>query len=864
MSPRAALLTLALFALPAAAQSPSPTPPEPLRSAGDRPIDIAHIRLDLKVDLPKKTVDAVATLDITALRPLTSFALDAVGFEVSAVTLRAKDNGNGGDGKVGFRHDGQKLAIDLPAEWNAGKAGTLAVTYRVREPKDGLFFFGPTPAEPDVPFTVWSQGEAITNRHWIPCLDHPAQRQTTELVVTVAGGYEVLSNGRRLAKKPNGDGTTTFHWKQDQPHVSYLVTLVVGKFDVVEEKWGELPVSYWVPPGRRDDAARTFGRTREMLDLFTRKFGVAYPWEKYAQVTVEQFTGGGMENTSATTLTEKALHDQRAFLDSNADRLIAHELAHQWWGDLVTCRDWAHLWLNEGFASFCEVVWLEHTQGGADESAYELFQKAKAAIKGGKDRPVVDRRYPHPRLMFDARAYPKGAWVLHMLRRHLGEDGFWKGVREYGTEHRLKSVETSDFRRTLERVTGRPLERFFYDWTERPGHPVLEVVSDYVSDSKQVRVRVKQTQPGEAFHFPLKVRLATGPTDPAAGSAANVARTEVILVTEKEQTAYLPAAAGPTELVIDPDLELLAEITEQKGRDLWAAQLTSQSVAAAARAAAHLGKSKMPADRELLAKALTGKRFWGVKSEIAAALAASGGDACRDALIAGLSDAHPKVRRACAEHLGAFRNDEKAAAALKALLARGDASYFVEATAVASYGKLARPDTVGVVLPWLAKPSHNDVIRSASLVALGESGDLAALDTLLAWSGRGKPRGGRASALEGLAKLAKKANPGEEQRKAIVTAVAACLEGEHPLTRRAAIEALRELGRGAEPKLDVLEHVSRHDPDPRIAELARKAVESVRSSGPPPVELSRLREELERLRQANETLRDRLDRVERK
>ena len=821
----------------------------PLRTAGDRPIDIKHIRLDLKVDLPKKTVDGVATLEFRTMRKLKSFALDAVDFEVKSVAVSGKD--------IRFRHDGKKLHVDLPEEWPADKDGTLAVTYRVREPKDGLFFFGPTAAEPETPLTVWSQGEAVTNRYWFPCLDHPNQRQTTELVVTVADGYEVLSNGKLLEKRANPDGTATFHWRQEKPHVSYLVTLVVGKFAVVREEWNGLPVLYYVPPKRRDEAARTFGRTREMLDVFSKRFGIAYPWEKYAQVVAEQFTAGGMENTSATTLNDRALHDERAFLDSNADALIAHELAHQWWGDLVTCRDWAHIWLNEGFASFCEVVWAEHKLG-PDEGAYNLLHKARAAIAGGKERPIVDRRYTSPRMMFDARAYPKGAWVLHMLRSRLGEDAFWSAVRAYGTENKFKSVETADFRRVLERETGRSLERFFYDWTERPGHPVLDVAIEYLPESKQLRIAVKQTQAGEAFAFPLPVRYTL------SGSGE---RRETFEVNAKEQTFFLPADSAPTRVEIDPAQTVLAEIKETQGRDLWANQLlNAKSLTARIRAADHFGQSKTPADRELLARALKEEKFWGAKAEIAAALARSGGDTCRDALVAGLSDSNPKVRRACADQLGKLRNDPKAASALKALLQKGDASYFVEAAALRSYGELGQPDTVAVLMPWLAKESYTDVLRVAALNGLGASRDLGALDTLAAWTKRGKSRSARVAALQALVKLGQTASPNDAQRQAILNAVAACITGpgEMPYVRRIAVTALRDLGQMATPKIDVLEALLQNDPDEYVQNLAKRAIEQIRGSGSASGEMSRLRDELEKLKKQNQSMQERLDRMERK
>lgn len=826
---------------------------EALRTAGDRPIDIQHIRLDLNVDLPKRTVMGMATLQVRALRPLGGVALDAVDFEVKEVRVGAA----GKDGTTArFSHDGKRLAIDLPAPWKEGQVETLKIAYRVRDPQAGLHFFGPTPAEPEVPWTVWSQGEPTTNRHWIPCLDQPNQRQSTELVVTVAEGYEALSNGKLAERRDNPDKTATFHWKQEKSHPSYLVTLVVGQFDVIQEDWNRLPVLYYVPKGRKPDVARTFGRTRAMLDFFTKRFGIDYPWEKYAQVVVEQFTSGGMENTSATTLTERTLHDERAFLDSSPDGLIAHELAHQWWGDMLTCRDWAHLWLNEGFATFAEVIWAEHNQG-ADEGAYLNLTKKRLALAGGKERPVVDRRYPSPGSMFDARSYPKGSWVLHMLRKQLGDEAFWKALRRYGVEHRYQTVDTTDFRKTLERETGRDLERFFHDWTERPGHPVLECAVEYLSESKQAKLSVKQTQAGDAFHVPLHVAFHGG------GKTPPVPLDQTL--TEKEATFFVTLPDRPSRIEVDPEQAVLADIKETKSRDLWLAQLRqSASVASRARAAEHFGQSKADVDREALAKALADEKFWGVQVEIAHALGKSGGDASREALVGGLKQTHPKVRRACAEQLGKFRRDAKTAAALKGVLKQGDASYFVEAAAVTAYAKLRQPDTSAVVLPYLAKPSYNEVLRSAVLEGLGHAGDLGAVDTLIAWSKRGKPRGPRVAALHALVRLAQTGNPTDKQRQTIVAAITGCLEGETPPIRRAAVTAIRDLGRLAELSLTTLEAIILHDPDDRVRDMAQKAIVQIRAQAPVPTELTRLREELDQLRKAQEEMRLKQQQIEKR
>jgi aminopeptidase N len=824
----------------------------PLRTAGDRPLDVRHMRLDLRVDLPHQTVDARSTLQVRALRPLASVELDAVEFEVKAVRIVHDRD----EAAARFSHDGKKLVIDFDPAWPAGHEATLQIDYRVREPRDGLHFFAPTSTEPNVPLSVWSQGEAVTNRFWFPCFDHPDVRQTTELVVTVAEGFEVLSNGKLVERRDSpADKTVTFHWLQDKPHPSYLVTLVVGRFEVVRDEWDRLPVLYYVPRDRKDEVPTTFGRTRDMLAYFSKRFG-DYPWDKYAQVVVEQFTAGGMENTSATTMNDFILHDRRSLLDGSADFIVAHELAHQWWGDMVTCRDWAHLWLNEGFASYAEAMWAEHADG-ADEYAYNIYQKARSAISGGKDRPVVDRRYSGPFSMFDARSYPKGAFVLHMLRQRLGDDVFWKCLQRYGREHRLQSVETVDFRRTLEAETGRDLERFFYDWTERPGSPSLEVSTDYLPDARLARLVVKQTQGGEPFHFPLRLVFRC---DTSAGTQ-EVDREQEI--TDKEQTLYVPLPGRPTLVEVDPRQAVLADVRENKGRDLWLAQLReSHSVAARIRAARHFADERGLADRETLARALPAEKFWGVQAEIARALGDAGGDVCRDALLAGLKLPEARVRRACVEQLGKFRHDTAVTAALKGLLRTGDASWGVEAACLEAYARLGESDAVPLLLPWLAKPSHADVLRVAALGGLGEARDLTALDTLLGWTKRGKPRACRVAALNALARLTLTAAPSDEQRQQIVATAAACLEGESRPVRGTAITVLRDLGRSAAPSLAALEALSRHDPEESVRDQARKAVEQVRSNQPVPVEVTRLREELERLRQAQEKLQDRLSKFE--
>lgn len=838
-----------------AAVSPSVTD-EPLRTATDRPIDIRNIRLDLRVDLQKKVVDSKASIQFRSVRPTWSVSLDAVDFAVKQVTLSAGKS----VAPVRYTHDGKKLVVNLGSRWPAGRTGTLEIDYRIQNPREGLHFFAPSKTDPDAPLLVWSNGEPLMNRYWIPCIDEPDQRQTTEVVATVPAGFEVVSNGQLIEQKENtSDKTMTFDWRQDIPHPSYLMTLVVGQFDVAREEWDGIPVLFYLPKGHQAEALPTYGRTREMLTFFSQRFGIHYPWSKYAQVTAYQF-GGGMEHTSATTMGDRILVDQRGLLDRTAESIVSHELAHQWWGDMITCRDWSHLWLNEGFASYAEALWDEHSRG-ADEYALNMYRKSTQAIRGGKSRPIMDRRYTSPDAMFDARSYPKGAWVLHMLRNRLGDEAFWKGLQQYGTEHKFQSAETGDFRRSLEHATGRNLERFFYDWLERAGNPDVEVTTEYVPDARQARLAIKQTQAGEPFHFPLRIVLhCSGAKDPTVVDEE---------MTGKELILRIPLAGTLERVDVDPEQAVLTDLKETKTRDLWRAQLfDGPTVPARLRATQHFAQSKFDEDRELLAGAFAREKFWAIKVELATAMGTAGGTVCRDGLLQGLSQVDARVRRACLESLGKFTDDAKVVSALKEIIHKGDPSYAVEGTALGSYAKMGQKDAVGLITPWLSKPSHQDNLADAALVALGATQDPVILDTLVSWTGPGKPRNCRMAAQRGLTQLARSKTLAEPQRQQILKILVAALEMDDRFSRFGVLTALQDLGPLAVSALPAVEKIVRDEPEGRFKEMAKGVAEKIRAqaSAAPSVasaELGQLRDEVKRLQREQEELRKRLDKYER-
>ncbi len=462
------------------------------RYAPDRSVDVRHTRLELRLDPTRRFIAGTATHTLVALDE----GVTEVELHADELTILSVAAGNGR--ALSFTHAEGCVRIRLSAPLALGAEVSVTLAYE-GAPRRGLYFVAPDAQRPDKPHQAWTQGQDEDSRYWFPCFDHPGEKASTEILARVPARYQALSNGALVGRTPHGDGTVTWHWRQALPHSAYLVTLVVGEFEEVRLESPRVPLTVWVRPGQTGRVQAAFGRTAKMLEVFERRFGVAYPWEKYAQVVVEDFIFGGMENTSATTLVDVALFDERAGLDYDADDLIAHELAHQWWGDLLTCRDWPHAWLNEGFATWCETVFKEEHLGG-DEAAYERHTQRSGYLEedaADYRRAIVDRRYVEPIDLFDRHLYEKGSCVLHMLRKELGEEPFWRAIRTYAEANSGESVVTEDLIRAVERATGRNLEWFFDQWVFRGGHPELTCAWSFDSKRKDLALTLRQGQAGD-------------------------------------------------------------------------------------------------------------------------------------------------------------------------------------------------------------------------------------------------------------------------------------------------------------------------------------------------------------------------------
>jgi aminopeptidase N len=778
----------------------------------DRTGALKHMRIDVALDFDAKSVSGTVTHTIESIgNGLREVALDAGGLTIDACTV---------DGTVApFSYDDEKLRVMLPSPAAAGATIQLEVAYSAT-PTRGLFFIGPDAHRPDKWVHAWTQCQDEDARYWLPCPDYPDQKVTTELICDVPTGMFVLSNGTLAEQSEQGD-RASFHWKQEQPHATYLLTLAAGPFESWAEEADGVPLTYYYEPGREAEAKRSMGKTPAMMELFNRTIGVRYAWPKYAQVVVSDFTMGGMENTSATTLTDLTLHDAAAAGDVSSDPLVAHELAHQWFGDLVTCRTWSHAWLNEGFATFLETIWLEHDLG-ADEAVYDRFRQGNDYFgeDAGYRRPIVARDYEAPQDIFDCHLYQKAGRVLNHLRALLGPDVFWLGVRTYLERHAHGMVETSDLRRALEDVSGRDLGQVFDQWIFHGGHPDLTLAYGYDAGSGEVELTLSQTQATDAVtpSFVLDVPVVV---HTAAGE-----RHYTIPLDGKARTVHLRVDGPPTMVRLDPGDTILKTKLKLPAGLLKRQLKEDPDPIGRIRAAQALAKPNKIGGIQAVADALREDAFWGVRAECAGALGKAGGPLALNALCdAAGTETNPKARRAIAAALGSFR-DAQAADTCRKLIAN-DASYYVVRNAAQALGKIRPDGALEDLTSLLERESHNDAVRTGALRGMGSLRDPAAAGPLRDWTNPDRSELSRTAAVDGLGGLAAAAE--KPLRDALIEDLT---EFARDRSLRVRVTALRRLARlGGAAAMGALRAARDGDAEARVRRLAGEQLRGPGGSG---------------------------------
>ncbi len=836
-----ALLVLVAAGCAALAQDRLGPFTHPPRSVRSRDIDQKHIRLDLKFDWDRQEITGRATLTLAPFKPLQTVTLDASDMSIKSVALL------GGSTRV-LKHSAKKdsLQITLDREYSPGDEINIAVDYVVAKPDLGAHFVLPDESEPSQPKMVWTQSEDEYAHYWFPCIDTPSDRITSEIVATAPANYYVLSNGVLQNQTKNGDGSQTWHWVQKNDHVPYLMSVVAGEFDVLSQEWQGIPIESFVPKGRLADAARSFEKTPRMMAFFSQKIGYRYPWPKYAQICVEEYDWGGMEHTSATTLNVSTLHDERGHLDTSSDNLVAHELAHQWFGDLLTCKDWGELWLNESFATYFATLWTEEDLGW-DEATWERHEEANSYLQEDKRyrRPIVTFRYNRPGNMFDSHSYPKGARVLHMLRYELGDEMFWKAINRYTQINQFRTVETADFRIAVEESTGQSMTWFFDQWAYHGGHPDFEVAWDWDDKTKTVLLTVKQTQKVDGmtplFRTTAEIELAS----------PNKTSIERITLSKAEETFHFKRDDRPVRVCFDPQDWLLKTLKFEKSKEELLDQLANdQHLMCRFHAAESLAEFNKHDDvRDALIVAARSDAFWAVRKGAVAALAKFKGDEVRNALLAAAkADDKSFVRREAITALGHFAHDDTAKM-LREIVA-DDPSYYAAAEALRTLVKVDRKNCGADLLNGLGRASHHDEILKAAtdgLITIKQPEVATHLRKML--DEPISPQR-RVVVISALARLQPDDDPTREM-------LVKQLDNDRRHVRQAALDAFIELA--DVESIEALQASREREKNVGMIEKIDEAIAKIRAKQ---TDADKLRQELEVLRKQNRSLEERLRKLE--
>jgi aminopeptidase N len=610
--------------------------------APSRLVDVHHLKLDVTPDFRERTVAGTATLTFSPIAlPVRSVRLDHQNLNVHAVTSSHPISE--------YDVTDEAIVVTYKADLSPSDTVLVAITYDA-EPKKGLYFRTRELGFPIGDEHIWTQGETHESRHWYPSVDYPNERFTSEIICRVPSDMIVLSNGTELSTTVDDkSGLRSSRWMQSEAHPSYLVALVAGRFKKVSSKYKDIPLGLYVQPSEIDQAMNTFDGMEDMMSFFEEEIGVPYPWDQYNQVTILDFYWGGMENTGLVTLSSGTLHRKELTEEIRSSRgLVAHELAHQWFGDYVTCKDWSHIWLNEGFASYYESMHNGHVNGN-DHFLYAMLRRVQN-IAGNKSRkPMVQRDYSDPDKMFDFRAYSKGSWILHMLRSQLGDDLYRNCIRTYLERHALGSVVTEDLNRIIEELSGRSFDAFFDQWVYHARQPELKVSYSWDAEQMLAKVSVQQTQKRDAdvllFSFPTKIRFR--------GEGWSV--DHAIVVSEASHDFYLKLDEKPTTVRFDPDLTVLAKVDFKKPRSmLYELMADSTDVLSRLIATKALGSEKDKKTIGKLKEALNGDQFYGVRRRASEALAKIGTPEALLALTASADQSNARVREQVVRDIGKF------------------------------------------------------------------------------------------------------------------------------------------------------------------------------------------------------------------
>ena len=810
------------------------------RYAPDRAVDIKHLELDVTPDFKNRRVSGKATFTFQPiLKPILELRLDAHDLEILKV--------DSSYGIAAWENTDRALIVTFNKQIEPKTEAKLTVTYEA-EPKKGLYFRTPEMGYDPGDTHIWTQGEPIEARHWFPCFDAPNEFFTSTMICRVPAKMTVLSNGKKISDRiDEKTKLRVVKWSQEKPHVNYLITLVAGYFKRLEEKHGELSMSFWAAPSDFINAANSFRYTKECMEYFEKEIGVPYPWAKYDQVTVQDFNWGGMENTSISTLNASTLFSIETENIRSSQGLMAHELAHQWFGDLVTCKDWSQLWLNEGFATYYTHLFAGH-KDGIDEFRYGLYRDLKRlGNHKGDTTAMVNRNYKIPQEMFRKYgflSYTKGSWILHMLRSQLGPDLFRQCVKTYLNRHQHSNVVTEDLRSIIEEYSGRSFDRFFDQYVFHAHHPELKISYAWDEKAKLAKLSVQQTQKIDSnvllFHVALPVRFKVN----------SKSFNHFLPITKLSQDFYLPLPNAPKIVRIDPDLTLLAKINFDPPTSQIHAQLADGTDALGRQLAVELlAKRKDKTTIEKLKQVLQNDSFYGVRIAASQALRSIASDSAFAVLSESTAQANAKVRSQVVSDI-ASQPKPNALNDLKRILS-SEKNPMIRARAINGLAGHDDKEANKLIHQALRQTSFRNQITDAAIAALRKQdkpANITKIRTLLEEEGNKFTTNGYANAIRAIGFLSRNQKNKASLREFFIKHI-------HNPKRRVALAAIESLGQLGDPrviaKLEKFTNNAEGDPSRKAAE---QAIEKIRASRKPGDDYKNLRKEVTNLKQSNTKL----------
>lgn len=746
--------------------------------ASTRNYDQKHLRLELSLNFDKEEVSGTATLQLAPLQDqFREIVLHCKSTSVYAALV---------DGEIcRFAQADTLLHIYLNREYRPGEVLQTEIHYTAR-PATGLYFFHPSAAAPEMPYQVWSQGEGEDNSHWFPCYDKPDDKLSSELLVTVPANMQAFSNGRLIEVRSDPDRQEkTFHWKTDFEHSAYLISLIAGEYITISDSTAGVPLHYNIPADLAEsDPQFAFRNTPHIMKFFS-SYLVPYPYQRYDQTAVQDFRYGGMENTTATTLNRRIFHAPADEPNYSADALIAHEMAHQWFGDLLTCRTWKDIWLNEGITSYFTDLYFENS-AGQDDFVKRRFEQNESYLKDLAKHPLDSLSAGDGSTPIDlsgGRAYSRGAAVTHMLRYELGDSLFRAGMKAYVNKYRFANVTSEDLRHTLEEVSGKDLSQFFRQWVYGAGCPRLEVSAAWDAGQSLLTLTVRQLQDSlptqGVFQFSAPLEFRWG----------NHSESAVAQISQREQQLTYRLERKPELIRFDRHEWILKDLTFHKSFSELSYQLYYDNDVAgryrAARQLTEFGDRALP----VLRNALRSEPFYWVRSRIVKTLGQIGGSAALDALQPSFSDPDARVRE---QAMKALRHFE--AADVQDILRtqiENDESDYVRGAAAATYGRIKADGAFELLQSLLTGDSHRNIIRSSVFDGMKYLDDPRALPLVKEYVRYGYSHGGMhlldISALECADSLAAR------YRAEALEAIAAGLDNPYFRTRIKAAQLLAKL-----------------------------------------------------------------------